>query len=104
MEEIDGCFFILGVQRIAEASAMRSPYVVSSYRFMTHLLVTNAVVTWNTVYMAAVIEQLKSEGVPVAPTTSIMSSSFTALSGSVYSSPLLTCCRTNSSKVVRSTP
>ena len=28
-------------------------------------LVTNAVVTWNTVYMAAVIEQLRSEGVPV---------------------------------------
>jgi TnpA family transposase len=28
-------------------------------------LVTNAVVTWNTVYMAAVIEQLRSDGVPV---------------------------------------
>src|SRR5205814_8409538 len=28
-------------------------------------LVTNAVVTWNTVYMAAVIEQLRAEGRPV---------------------------------------
>jgi hypothetical protein len=28
-------------------------------------LVTNAVIIWNTVYMAAVIEQLKSEGYPV---------------------------------------
>lgn len=28
-------------------------------------LVTNAVIVWNTVYMAAVIEQLKQEGYPV---------------------------------------
>jgi TnpA family transposase len=28
-------------------------------------LVTNAVIVWNTVYMAAVVEQLKHEGVPV---------------------------------------
>jgi Tn3 transposase DDE domain len=28
-------------------------------------LVTNAVIVWNTVYMAAVIEQLKQEGTPV---------------------------------------
>jgi TnpA family transposase len=28
-------------------------------------LVTNAVIVWNTVYMAAVVEQLKQEGVPV---------------------------------------
>jgi hypothetical protein len=27
--------------------------------------VTNAVIVWNTVYMAAVVEQLKHEGVPV---------------------------------------
>jgi len=27
--------------------------------------VTNAVIVWNTVYMAAVIEQLKQEGTPV---------------------------------------
>jgi hypothetical protein len=29
-------------------------------------LVTNAVIVWNTVYMTAVIEQLKKEGIPVA--------------------------------------
>lgn len=29
-------------------------------------LVTNAVVIWNTVYMTAVLEQLKKEGLPVA--------------------------------------
>ena len=28
-------------------------------------LVTNAVIVWNTVYMAAVVEQLKREGYPV---------------------------------------
>jgi len=28
-------------------------------------LVTNAVIVWNTVYMAAVVEQLKQEGMPV---------------------------------------
>lgn len=28
-------------------------------------LVTNAVIVWNTVYMAAVVEQLKQEGYPV---------------------------------------
>jgi hypothetical protein len=28
-------------------------------------LVTNAVIVWNTVYMAAVVEQLKQEGSPV---------------------------------------
>ena len=28
-------------------------------------LVTNAVIIWNTVYMAAVVEQLKQEGYPV---------------------------------------
>jgi len=28
-------------------------------------LVTNAIIIWNTVYMAAVVEQLKHEGVPM---------------------------------------
>ena len=28
-------------------------------------LVTNAVIVWNTVYMAAVVDQLKKEGYPV---------------------------------------
>ena len=32
----------------------------------TDMLVTNAVVLWNTVYMSAVLDQLKAQGYPVA--------------------------------------
>jgi TnpA family transposase len=30
-------------------------------------LVTNAIVTWNTVYLAAVLEQLRAEGISIEP-------------------------------------
>jgi hypothetical protein len=37
-------------------------------RFSCLNLVTNAVIVWNTVYMAAAVEQLKQEGHPVYET------------------------------------
>src|SRR5712671_807760 len=59
-------------------------------------LVTNAVIVWNTVYMAAVVEQLKREGYPVQEVISPMSGP--------HDTPISTCMANITSMSKRRTP